>query len=209
EAGVALRAADRDGLAILDRVERVAGADHGGYPELAGDDRCVAGAAAAIGDDGGGALHHRLPVRVGHVGDQHVAGLHAFHVGQGADDARHAAADLLADRAALADHGPALAQVEALDLGRLGPRLHRLRPRLDDEQLAAAPVLGPLDVHRPAVVLLDHQRLLRELLHVLVGDREPPAQLAWSVLGPHALARLVRVHHPQLLGADRAAQDRL
>ena len=28
-----------------------------------------------------GALHHRLPVRVGHVGDEHVAGLDAVHVG--------------------------------------------------------------------------------------------------------------------------------
>ncbi len=29
-----------------------------------------------------GALHHRLPVGVGHVGNQHVAGLHVVHLGR-------------------------------------------------------------------------------------------------------------------------------
>jgi hypothetical protein len=45
----------------------------------------------------------------------------------------------------------------------LAARLHRLGPRLHDEQLAGAAVLGPLDVHRrrsarasAAVVVLDH-----------------------------------------------------
>ena len=209
EAGVAFRAADGDRLAVLDGVQRIAGADHRGHAQFAGDDRGVAGAPAAVGDDGGGALHHRLPVGIGHVGDQYISGLHALHVGQGADHAGHAAADLLADRAALADHRATLAQVEALDLGRLAARLHRLRAGLDDEQLAADPVLRPFDVHRPAVVLLDDQGLLGQLLHVLVGDGEPAAELRRGVLGAHALAGLVGVDHPQLLGADRAAQDRL
>src|SRR3546814_1753953 len=49
-----------------------------------------AGAAAAVGDDRRRALHHRLPVGIGHVGDQHVAGLHAVHVVERAHHARHA-----------------------------------------------------------------------------------------------------------------------
>jgi len=42
---------------------------------LAGDDRGVAGAAAAVGDDGRGPLHQPAPSWVGHVGHDDVAGL--------------------------------------------------------------------------------------------------------------------------------------
>src|SRR5690606_40885165 len=100
---------------------------------------------------GRGPLHHRLPVGVGHVGHQHVAGLDAVHVVERTDHTRGAGADLLADGAALAHDRAALAEHEALDLGGLGARLHRLRAGLDDEQLAGHAVLGPLDVHRALV----------------------------------------------------------
>ena len=115
---VAFGAGDRHQRAVLQRVGRVAAADHRRHAQLARDDRRVAGAAAAVGDDRARALHHRLPVRIGHVGDEHVAGLHAVHVGDGVDDHAHrAGADLLADRAALDQHGAAALQLEAL-LGR-------------------------------------------------------------------------------------------
>jgi hypothetical protein len=52
-----------------------------------------------------GALHHRLPVGVGHVGDQHVAGLHAVHLAS-RDQPHRAGADLLADGAAGGEHRP-------------------------------------------------------------------------------------------------------
>ena len=208
EACIALGAADRDRIAILDAVERVTGADHRGHAQLAGDDRGVAGAATAVGDDGGAALHHRLPVGIGHVGDQHVAGLHALHVGQRTHHARGAAADLAADRAAFRQHVAALAQRVALDLGRMRARLHRLRTRLQDVELAGMAVLAPLDVHRPAVVTFDHQRLLRQLLHVRIGNRKRAAQRRRRFLGAHAFARRVGIHHAQLLAAQRTAQDR-
>ena len=47
-------------------------------------------------------------------------------------------------------------------------RMHRLRPRLQDEELAALAVLAPLDVHGrlgpalPGVMLFDAQRPLRQ-----------------------------------------------
>ncbi len=75
EAGVALRAAHRHQRALLQPLGRVAAADHRRNPEFPGDDRRVAGAPAPVGDDRAGALHHRFPVRIGHVGHQHVAGL--------------------------------------------------------------------------------------------------------------------------------------
>ncbi len=154
EAGIALGATHRDLDAVGDGVEPVAGADDRGNAEFARDDRGMAGAAAAIGDDGRSTLHHRLPIGIGHVGHQNVAGLDAAHVGEIAHHARDAAADLLADRAAFGDHLAALLQVEALDLRGMAARLHRFRTRLDDEELAADAVLGPFDVHRPLVVAL-------------------------------------------------------
>ena len=47
------------------------------------------------------------------------------------------------------EHRPALASGGRLDeLRRVALRVRRLGPRLDDEELARAPVLRPLDVHR-------------------------------------------------------------
>src|SRR3989337_2863568 len=59
---VALGAAYRHLRAVLDRPGGVAAAHDRGNSQLARDDRGVAGAAAAVGDNGGGDLHHRLPV---------------------------------------------------------------------------------------------------------------------------------------------------
>src|SRR5690606_14838677 len=101
--GVAFGAAHRHFLAVFDAVQRVAGADDRRHAQFAGDDRGMAGAAAAVGDDGRGTLHHRFPVRVGHVGDEPVAGLHAVRVVERAHHAGDAAADLLAAGAALGD----------------------------------------------------------------------------------------------------------
>src|SRR5690606_4348851 len=131
-----------------------------------------AGAAAAVGHDGGGPLHHRFPVGVGHVGDQDVAGLHPVHLGDRPDHLGHAGADALADGTALAqDLAPTL-QVVALDGGGAGTRLHRLGPGLHDEQLTGDAVLRPLDVHRAAVVLLDDHRLAGQRLDFRVVQAE-------------------------------------
>ena len=80
EAGVALGARDGDLAAVGQLLGGRAGADHRGDAELAGDDRGVAGAAAAVGDDRRGPLHDRLPVGVGHVGDQHLALAELVHL---------------------------------------------------------------------------------------------------------------------------------
>src|SRR6185437_1141480 len=158
-AGVAFGAGHGDVGTVGYKLQRVAGADHGRHAEFARDDRCVTGTSAAVGDDRRGALHHRLPVGIGHVGDQHVAVLHLVHVAQRADHAGFAGADLLADRAAFGQHLAFLAEVEALQLGRVRTRLHRFRARLHDVDLAGVAVLRPLDVHRAAVVFFDDQRL--------------------------------------------------
>ena len=172
EAVVALRARDGHLAAVLERDGRVAGADDGGDAEFPGDDRRVTGAAAAVGDDRGGELHDRLPVRVGHVGDQHVARVELVHLGEGGHHPHRAGADLLPDRPPDRDHRAGLLEHEpardvAVDAGD-----DRLGAGLQDVQLAVDAVLAPLDVHRTPVVVLDHQRLPAELLDLGVGDAE-------------------------------------
>src|SRR6185312_17020178 len=86
--------------AILQYLRRIAAADDGGNAQLARDDRCVTRAPAAIGDDRARALHHRLPVGIGQLGDEHVAWLHAVHLARRLDEPHRPLTDLLADRAA-------------------------------------------------------------------------------------------------------------
>ena len=105
-AGVALGAGDRDLRAFAQHLRRVAAADDRRNAELARDDRRVAGAPAAVGDDRRRALHHRLPIGIGHLGDEHVAGLHALHLGRRLDEAHATLPDLLADRASGREHRP-------------------------------------------------------------------------------------------------------
>ena len=73
ESRVALGAGHGDHLAVREHVGAVLGADDGRHAQFAADDGGVAGAAAAVGDDGGGLFHDRLPVGVGLVGDEHLA----------------------------------------------------------------------------------------------------------------------------------------
>ena len=163
EAGVALGAGHGHVLAVADLLHGVAAAHDRRHAELAGDDRGMAGAAAPIGDDRGGALHDRLPVRIGHVGHQHLARLHQRHAARIAHDAGATAADAPADAAALGQYPGALAQAVALHASARAA-VHGLGTRLQDVELAIAPVARPLDVHRAAVVLLDDQCLARQLL---------------------------------------------
>ena len=99
-----------------------------------------------------------------------------------------------------------------LDLA-FGLALHRLGPGLEDVELAVDAVLAPLDVHRPAVVLLDHQGVAGQLGHVGVAQRIAVAQLGRGVLGRHQLAVLALLlgrgeAHADQLGAEVAADDR-
>src|SRR3546814_4893480 len=94
EAGVAFRARDRDLGAILQHFSHIAAADDCRNTQFARDDRRVAGAATTIGDDRAGAFHDRLPIRVGHVGDEHVARLYAMHFFDRTQKTYGASADL-------------------------------------------------------------------------------------------------------------------
>ncbi len=75
------------------RLGGVATADHRRHAQFAGDDGGVAGAAATVGDDGRGPFHDRLPVGIGHVGHQYVAGLNPVHILEARDHPRRARTD--------------------------------------------------------------------------------------------------------------------
>src|SRR5258708_20293876 len=83
----AFGAGSRDCLPFLDGGGRSTAADDRRYAELARDDGRVAGASATIGDDVGCALHPGFPVRIRHVGHQHVAGPDSRHFLPVLDDA--------------------------------------------------------------------------------------------------------------------------
>jgi hypothetical protein len=71
-AGVDLAGAPVDGdfLPGVQHGGGVAGADDAGQLQFAGDDRGVAGDAASVGDQRGGASHGWYPVRAGHLSNQ-------------------------------------------------------------------------------------------------------------------------------------------
>ena len=187
-AGVAFGAAHGHQGTVLERFGGVMAAHHGRDAQLTRDDGGVAGTAATVGHDGAGALHHRFPVGVGHVGHQHVAGLHGIHFAGIVHQTHRAGTDLLANGTAFGQHGAlALELVAVFDLA-FALALHRLGTGLQDVELAVGAVLAPLDVHRAAIVLLDHQCVASQLLDFGVGQGIAVAQFGRHVFGAHQLA---------------------
>ena len=207
--GVAFGTGNGHVVVLVQHFGGVAATDNGGNAELAGDDRRVAGTAATVGDDGRSTLHHRLPVRVGHVGNQHVAGLDAVHLGSVLDHANLAGADLLANGATVGEGLAVLLEAVLFHhvAGLLA--LHGFRTGLQDVQLAVVTALAPLDVHRAAVVLLDDHGVAAQLEHVGVGQGVHIALGFRDVDGTGGLAGflLVGKHHLDQLGTQVAADD--
>ena len=212
ETGVALGATHRHQHAVLQTLGCVSTADHRWNAQFPRDDGGVAGAPAPVGDDGRGAFHHRLPIRVCHVGDQNIATLHCVHVADVVYDAHRSGPDLLADGTALHQHGSLALELVAVFGPSLGLALDGLRPRLQDVQATVQAVLTPFDVHGAAIVLLDDQRVTRQGLYVFITQGVPVAQFSGHVGGAHQLATLHpfffgRELHLQQLGAEIAPDD--
>mmetsp|Transcript_44166 Transcript_44166/g.136882 ORF Transcript_44166/g.136882 Transcript_44166/m.136882 type:complete len:534 (-) Transcript_44166:737-2338(-) len=165
---VALGAGDSDLLAHFERVRGVACAHHGGDAKLTGDNCRMARAPSTVRDDGPSLLHDGLPVGIGHVSDQNLPLLETRHLIDALQDVDLARADALANGAALRKHiGPLFQHLVVLDHPHLLLRGDGLGSGLHYVELAVVAVAGPLDVHGPAVVLLDlhgHDRQVRDLL---------------------------------------------
>src|SRR5574338_1420979 len=170
----------------------------------------MTGAPAAVGDDGARPLHHRFPVGVGHVGDQHVAESHPVHLGGGVDHPHRPDTDLLADGAAMGQGLAILLEAVLLhDVAGL-LALHRFRTGLEDVELAVVAALAPLDVHRAAIVLLDDHGVTGQLQHVLVGQGELHPVGLGHIHRPGGTASflLLGEDHLDQLGAEVAADHR-
>src|SRR5699024_1880397 len=129
----------------------ITGADHRRNAQFTGDDGRMAGAPATIGDNGGGALHDRFPIRIGHIRNQDVAGLDTVHFGDRLDVAHFAGADALADGAAFGQNVAARGLDPVALQGTAVAALYRFRARLQDVQLAGLAVLAPFNVHGAAI----------------------------------------------------------
>src|SRR5262249_25188703 len=138
-----------------------------------------------------------------------IAVLYPRHLSRILDDARHPGADALADAAPGGEHAPFTLERVALD-GAAGAALHRLRPCLQDVDRTALAVARPLDVHRPAIVLLDEERLPRELHQIVIVQTEALLVGGWHVHRLHTLGgALRRVHHLYGLAAQIAPYHRV
>ena len=94
-ANVAFGARDRDrhpGLEFLGGMRR---ADDRGDAEFARHDGGMTGPAALVGDDAGGDLHHRLPIRTGGRRDQNLPWPEGREVARRGDAAHVSAGDLV------------------------------------------------------------------------------------------------------------------
>ena len=209
-AGVAFRAADGDLRAIGQRSRRVAAANHRRDAQFACDDRRVTRASAAIGDDRARALHHRLPVRIGDLGDEHIAVGHALHLRRRLDEPHRSLADLLSDRTSRREWLRVSLQPIAAQRIAVFARLHGLRPRLQDVDAPVGAVECPFDVHRAPVMLLDGHGVTRELFGLCVGQRKLHPLRIRHVDNACRLVGTGRVgeDHPRRLAADALAQDR-
>jgi hypothetical protein len=209
EARIAFGAADGHQRVLFQQLGGVAAAHHGRNAQLPGNDGRVARAPAAVGDDGTGALHDRLPVGIGHIGDQHIAGLHLVHFGQAVHPPHRPGTNLLPDRPPLGQHGAAPFELVAQLRLALRLALHGFRARLQDVELAVHAVLAPFDVHRASIVLLDDQGIASELLNIGIGQREAVALLRRDLDSLHQLAGLGLFlwrgeHHFDQLGTEVA-----
>src|SRR5690606_33769189 len=209
QAGIAFGTGHSDALAIFQQIGSVAATDNCWDTQLAGDDRRVAGTAAAVGDDGAGALHYRFPVRIGHVRYQHVTRLDPVHFRNVTNDFHRAGTDTLTNGATFDQHGAFfLQQVAFHDIGAAAA-FDCFRTCLNDVQLTVVTVLGPLDVHRAAIVLFDDHRLASQVADLLVGETEAHTRGLVDFYGLDRLAGagFRAVNHLDCLAAQVAAQD--
>ncbi len=192
----------------MQHLRRIAGADNGRQAELAADDGGVRRAPAVIGHDRRRPPHDRHPVRVGGARDQDRAVDEAVDVARAFDQADAAGRDRLAD--AQPGHQRAALRLHAIGFERGGfpARLHRFRTGLHDEHFAALAVLGPLHVHRAAIVALDGAGPPRQSQNFAVVEHERAAlDLGRRHVARRAVA-LACIDHFPLLAADRLFNDR-
>ena len=102
KAGIAFGTGYGNFLTVFQQFGCIAAADNGRNAQFARDNRRVAGASAAVGNDGGSTFHHGFPIRIGHVGNQYVAGFDGIHLGSIFNQTYFTLSDFLTDGTAFA-----------------------------------------------------------------------------------------------------------
>ena len=210
QAGVTFGTGHSHFLTVFQLAGSVTATNHGRDAQLAGNNRRVAGTAATVGDDGAGALHHRLPVRISHVRDQNIARLNLVHLGNVVDDTHAAGANALTNGTTFNQNSALLFQQVTLHDVGAAAAFNGFRTSLYDVQLAAVTVFGPLDIHRTTVVLLDDHRLLGQADDFFFAQAEAAAisQINVDSLDRATSLGFIAVDHLDRLAAQVAAQDR-
>ena len=166
--GVTLSATHGHQRAFFEMLGGVTTSHHRRDTQFARNDGGVTGPSATVGHDSASALHHGLPIGIGHIGDQHVARLHFVHLADVVYQADGTGSDFLPNRTAMRQHrAVAFEFVAQLRLAFL-LALHCLGARLQDVEQTVVAVFAPFDVHGATVMLFDDQCILGELLHLSI-----------------------------------------
>ena len=175
EADVAVGARDGHELAVDEGARGITGAEHRRQSQLSAHDRCVRGAATAIGHDGGRPPHHRTPVRIGDRGDEHSPIGKSVRFGRTRQPAHGSAGSAVAHGEAAHQHRAVVHHAIAGHHRGRPLCLHRFGSGLHDEHLPRQAVPRPFDVHGPPVVALDGNCPFSETDHLGVTEHPRPA----------------------------------
>ena len=171
----------------------------------------MTGTAAAVSNDGTGLLHHRLPVRIGHVRNKDVSFLNQVHLFRTGNNTNLTGADLLTDSAAgYQDFAFAEKNEFLLNIGLLLAALHGLGTSLKNIEFSVDTVFAPFNVHRTAVVFFNNTGVLGKLNDFVVVQGKLAAFGFGNIDHLHrASAGLVCVEdHLDLLAAENFTDDR-
>ena len=109
------------------------------------------------------------------------------HFADVVNNAHRPCANFLPDRSAIHQDRALAFEFVAVLYGVARLALHCFWPGLQDVELAVDTVFAPLNVHGTAVMVFDHQCVVRKLLHIAVGQGIAVAQFRRHVRGFHQL----------------------
>ena len=169
----------------------------------------MAGSSTSIGNNSRGSFHNRLPVRVGHVGNEDVAVPDAVHFLCVRDNFDRSASNPLADAAALDENSRPVFKGVALN-NTIAFALDRLRTCLQEVDLAILAVLAPFDIHWTPIMIFYNKGVAGQGFSLLIRQRKLHRLARIDVDDRHILSgiRIVVIDHFYALIAEIFSQDR-
>ena len=207
-AGIAFGTGNRDFLTVTQMFRRIAAAHHCWNTQLTRDNGRVTGTSASVGNNGRCFLHDWFPIRIGHIRHQHITRLNAVHFTDVMDNLYRPCADSMTDGTAFGQHFAVARQLVALHHLFIGT--NGFWARLNDKQLTGVPIFRPLDIHWATIVLLNHQRLMCQLLHFMIVQTKAIACVIFNIFNTNLFAVLLAfgIHHSDFLRTHGATHNR-